>query len=194
MRKLLQVLVWMLWVMPASAQLVSFTATPSGKDIQILWTVDAGYVIDDLRIEYSTDSVYFSAIYTYPGPCGNFGYATSYSYTHASPAANRSLYYRINMGVYGYSAVVSVSTRGRMSYTAAPMPFDEYTTIKFDNSQYSSCDLYLAESTGQVARIETGIRSGEYILYRNGLRNGLYYFVITDYQRIFISGRIYVSN
>jgi hypothetical protein len=56
-----------------------------------------------------------------------------------------------------------------------PNPFNETTTLMFHNPEGQSYTLYIMDLTGKVCRIVENINTPEYVLKRDGLKEGLYF-------------------
>ena len=55
-----------------------------------------------------------------------------------------------------------------------PNPFSQITKIVFPNPNHENYELRVVNITGKIVRIESRITSGEFLLQRNNLPNGLY--------------------
>ncbi len=71
--------------------------------------------------------------------------------------------------------VVSVSDNIADKINIYPNPFNEKTTIKFNNPDAQPYTLCLTDLSGKVYRIEQNIITGKYILERSELQAGIYF-------------------
>ena len=55
-----------------------------------------------------------------------------------------------------------------------PNPFNETTTLLFDNSEGQDYTIYIMDLSGKVCRIIENINTSEYILKKEELKKGFY--------------------
>ncbi|KPK82958.1 MAG: hypothetical protein AMS27_13525, partial [Bacteroides sp. SM23_62_1] len=68
-----------------------------------------------------------------------------------------------------------VTDLGVIPFTIYPNPFDESTTILFNNPGSSSYSLYIFDLTGKVCQIIDNITTSEYVLEKGDLKEGFYF-------------------
>jgi hypothetical protein len=56
-----------------------------------------------------------------------------------------------------------------------PNPFNEFTTLNFNNPEGYNYKLYLMDLSGKVCRIEVGITTSEFVLEKGDLMEGFYF-------------------
>lgn len=177
----------------AYGQIQSFNAIPSGKNIILQWVVDAYQSCDEVVVQHSTDSINFNDIYAYPGVCGGTSTAETYQYKHSSPSIGTN-YYRLYLGRYGYSYVISVPITGNPAgLQIAPNPFNESARIKVINEGLAY-DVIILDMKGNVIRMDENQVLPEFVFERKLLLAGLYYFIITDYRSLFTYAKIVIRD
>jgi hypothetical protein len=58
---------------------------------------------------------------------------------------------------------------------AYPNPFNESTTLLFNNPEGSNYTLYITDLSGKICRIATGICSSNHVVERSTLEDGIYF-------------------
>lgn len=175
--------------------LKAFTASPGRSSVVIQWTMEGGYTCSTTSVQWSTDSLTFSNIYTYPGICGDASSPQTYSYTHETPSMTARNFYRIDLGSYGRSETVSVSVTGNYkNYRMMPVPFKDRSVITFENPENRILRLYLFDHNGQLIRISDPFQSNLFALERYDLMAGWYYFMITDLGSFFVAGKTSITD
>ena len=69
-------------------------------------------------------------------------------------------------------------TKNKIKISIAPNPFDNLTTIKFENARHEKLKLTLVNPLGQTTLQIDDITANEIQIERNGLTNGLYFILI----------------
>ena len=176
-------------------RLTEFTADfVQGKSV-LHWTVRAGNQCEDIEIEHSSDSIHFENIGLYAGICGNTNTDESYTYTHDSPIPNRTNYYRLNLGIYGYSSVQKIQdiSLNQKGYLLIANPSSTSLTLFFDNTNRAKHTLFLFDSKGKLVNAVMGITEGSVQIQRQAMENGIYFFSIYDNERKRYSGNFVLN-
>lgn len=177
----------------AQAQIRSVEAILSGKNVVIQWVVEAYQSCDQVVVQHSTDSIYFSDIYSYPGVCGGSSVAESYQFKHSSPSVGPN-YYRLYLGRYGYSQIIRITVTGNPAgLQVAPNPFNESTKVSLIN-EGKIYDVIILDMKGNIIRMDEKQFQPEFVFYRKLLNAGLYYLIITDYRSLFTYAKIVIRD
>lgn len=88
--------------------LSNFTVQNYETGVYVEWTIDSGYTCTGLTLQHSNDSINFRDIYEYPGVCGSISSPETYSFVHTSPIDYKANFYRLDLGINGYSDVLKV--------------------------------------------------------------------------------------
>jgi len=72
-----------------------------------------------------------------------------------------------------------------------PNPFDESTTLMFNNPEGNTYTLYIMEISGKVCRIKHGITASKYVLEKRNLEKGIYFIELRGEK--FFRGKIVVE-
>lgn len=172
--------------------LTNFSVQQVDNSISITWTVKAGFSCTDVNVEFSTDSVSFSSIYTYPGVCGATSEDQDYNFVQENPASNKKNFYRMNLGNYGLSQVLSVfySDLGSAGFAVLPNPIQGTGKIKFNNPTNSEFTFEVFSTKGALVYSQE-VNGEEIELNSTLLKNGVYFFRIHNNKNNF-NGRFSV--
>jgi hypothetical protein len=173
----------------------SLTLYESEDKVYINTVINAGNICSGITILRSSDSLNFDRIGDIPGDCGSLSVPVSYIYVDENPIINVPSYYRVELGGYGLSEIVSIlviDTRVD-GFQIRPNPASSRTTIFFENktSDLISLQIY----SGQQLKYEEFTRSNYFELLVSEWESGVYFFRIAGSQtNKFISGKIMVAN
>lgn len=171
--------------------LTSFVAIPGQNDITVQWSISPGYSTN-VSVEWSTDSFFFSTIYTYPGLCTE---NNSYAFVHTGASRDMKNFYRLNLGVYGITPVFGAMVgANKQNFLLYPNPLNEQATIVFQNPANFIVNLYLFDRNGQLLRKSPPLQGNTVQFSRDGLPAGLYYFAIATLNDLVVYGRFYVKD
>ncbi len=179
-----------------SSALNSFIAFPGNGDVNLQWSINPGFSCSSVTVEWSTDSFSFSSIYTYPGVCGASSSILTYQWDHTTPSSSTNNYYRLNLGVYGYSQIISTSTGNPKKYLLYPNPFnDQPCKIIFNNPSNNPVSMYIFDHNGQLVKKTLPFQGNSIVFYRDGLYANLYYFaMVTIGGDLLAWGKFYVND
>jgi len=160
-----------------------FSALESGGKIYLNWLVLAGNSCNDVEIHRATDTLHFKRIAINPGVCGSLSQALSYDFTDEHPVQNATNYYRLNLGVYGYSAVVAVDVIriDPSGYQLRPNPMQQEGLIYFDNDNQELLQVTIHSINGQVTATYT-TSSDTILVDSSSLSGGIYFFTLSNMQ------------
>lgn len=155
----------------SSPYLENFDLDIDGSSVLVSWTTTEGFRCEDLTVEYATDTFLWQEVHRYPGICGSESKAENYDFLFRSPAKNIKVYFKINLGRYGVSEVISTIIR---EYALSGMQFVPHPAN-------SSSILYL--NNGKKEEVELSIYSmkGELLFHREfGRLNQIGLFELTQ--------------
>lgn len=174
--------------------LSKFIVTPVNETVFLRWTIRAGNTCQDTYVERSGDGITYERIGTIGGICGSPDQAMTYEFTDSLPMINRVLFYRIELGYYGYSSpkTVEISRYNEQGYLLAPNPFSDYSRLSFKNDDKEEYDLIIYDMQGKIVQkmITTG---DEFIIPRLNLNSGLYFFRIFSRDQVLYNGKLLVN-
>ena len=177
----------------ADAVLSKFFAVQLEETVFMRWTISQGNSCDDTHIERSADGISYERIGLIGGICGSPDQSITYEYTDSLPLVNQISYYRLVLGQYGYSSprVVEFIRYNEKGFLLAPNPFSDYARLAFDNPLKKKYQLVVSDMQGKIVA-EMNTNGKEFILYRNSLASGLFYFRILQSGKIEFDGKIVI--
>ncbi len=131
---------------PLPIELLSFTATPNRKVVDLFWQTATEINNDFFTIERSKDGEHFSTLKTVDG-AGNSNALINYSDQDTQPLEGIS-YYRLKQtdfdGNYSYSTIVSVNFNSNDNIVANifPNPAFNELTLSLNNNQTCTVSIY----------------------------------------------------
>lgn len=186
--------------MPMNAQqsdiLDRFTLTEQGGVIYLSWTIGAGNTCQGTNIQRSADSVNFSDIGRIAGVCGSTEKSEDYDFQDTSPLKNQVNYYRLELGLTGYSEVRSVQMidLGELGFQVRPNPASDWIEVHLENREAHVFQLDITDLNGTLVHTET--TAGEqFLLPTSTWVNGVYLFHLrsTESDRSF-TGKMIVTH
>ena len=179
-----------LWAGPrASAQehpfLGAYELTKLEGRVRISWTILGGSTCNGQDVERSLDGLSFASVYRVEGICGSVSEPVPYAYVDVAPPELSVLYYRVKLGLDGYSSVKSITfdqitTTDQQFY---PSPTTGTATLVLRVASGTPVSLQVWDATGQVVLERAGL-SGPFIpLDVSGQRSGAYTYRATTASR-----------
>lgn len=131
--------------------LANFSLAVKGEHVVVSWTTTANFRCEDLKVEHGTDTGQMTEVYTYPGICGAEGKVEHYFYVFNKIVFNRTNYFRINLGIYGYSEFreVKVIRRTGLKPLILPNPANPLSVIHFSNEDHQLATIELLDVMGR---------------------------------------------
>lgn len=171
---------------PLSAQeadpyLSKFFAVQVDETVLIRWTISAGNTCSDTYIERSSDGIAFEKIGIIGGVCGSPYESITYDYIDTMPLTNRTSYYRLILGYYGYTSPKSLEfvRYNEKGYFVGPNPFSDFTRISFENKEEEEYQLIITDMHGRKVT-EMMTTGNEFIIRRDELGAGV--FIVDIYK------------
>ncbi len=177
----------------ADQYLNSFFAVQQDNNVFIRWTISAGNTCDGTRIERSDNGESFEKIGEIPGVCGSPDQSVTYDYTDTAASYNKVLYYRLEMGILGYSSPFSVEVirLNEEGYSVNPNPVVNISTLIFDNPDNESHEIQILNIKGETVLNEV-TTSDRVKIERNLLSAGAYIFKILKGNQLKARGKLIV--
>lgn len=188
--------IFFIFITAVKSQVVlTFSLFPEQSDILIYWTINAGASCDQMNLEYSTDSNFYFPSTIYNGSFPSYASSpTSFNYTHTNPSTNQRSFYRLNLGICGYSQVLGTGLGGNVY----PNPFNDFTNLLFQNPNNYVLSVYVYDHNGQLVLRTPPFpptMGTTYQLYRSGLPSGLYFFIIASSNMDIVSkGKFFITD
>jgi Secretion system C-terminal sorting domain len=161
--------------------LKSFTATLVSDKVVLNWLIKGGNSCNGIAIYRSTDGFIFNEIGDIAGICGGTVEDAPYQFIDVSPFKNKFNYYKIELGNYGFSKILSVQyiNISEKGYLITPNPINNQFTIYFKNPESKNLQFELFNTKGDVVKSEN-INKKDYIEYKSfDSPSGIYFFKVS---------------
>lgn len=171
----------------------NFTAIKFNDEVILKWTIKSGSTCNGVRIHRSTDSINYSQIGLIAGVCGSTENPVSYSFIDESPAPNTFNYYKLELGLQGFSDPISIEyiQLNNDQYQVRSNPIKNKATIYFYNPSNLKNTFILYNISGNILLQYENITSEEInIDLANKLGGGMYYFKIENEKGNIIKGSV----
>jgi len=179
-----------------SVILDSFEAFVIDDQVYLDWVISAGNSCNGTKIFRSIDTLQFTQIGNIEGICGNPASPQPFRFIDENPIRNSINYYRLELGVTGFSKIVSIEVipLSDDGFQVRPNPATTYTKIYFNNSKKESTQLFLYNINGsQVTTITT--QEHYFNLNVSNLQSGMYLFTISSQSGAYLTkGKLIVQR
>lgn len=129
-----------------------FSVFQHDDEIYVSWIIARGNTCNGISIERSGDDVHYAEIEYIPGVCGSPSAPQPYSFIDKRPLPNQVNYYRLELGLQGYSETrqlefISIDDSG---FQLRPNPASDQTHILFNNGRNQQFDLEIYSLAGTL--------------------------------------------
>ncbi|MBK9759137.1 MAG: hypothetical protein IPO90_03970 [Flavobacteriales bacterium] len=146
----------LLWPVSIAAQehpfIAAYTLTEFDGGIRIDWTIQGGSTCNGQDVERSTDGISFTAEHRIEGICGSSSEPLSYDWIDNAPPEFSTVYYRVKLGIDGYTSVKSVEfdqlTTSEQRFFPSPMSGEATLLLNIPTS--ASFDLIIWDAGGRI--------------------------------------------
>jgi hypothetical protein len=172
--------------------LANFTGNHYKKSALLLWTTKIGFSCSDIKIEHSTDTTNFEAIYTWPGICGATTTEVDYTYEVLDLTPGMVHYFKLNMGFFGTSSVIKIFVP-LVAKTAliAPHPATFESKLVYNLESGESANITIYNNEGVQVYFKDDYNSNTLELNQLGISAGMYYYTVTTGSKLFKGKFIY---
>lgn len=146
--------------------------TDNSGTIQWQYTYTRGIMSEANSVQQTTDGGFIL-----------FGYTTD------SISELNSDMYLVKIDASGILSVYDDNSTAK-NITAYPNPFNEYTTIEFENYKNKEFTLEVINIQGQIVSIINNITTGHVKIERNNFINGLYFYRLICDRQVFATGKL----
>ncbi len=159
--------------------LSDFDVQESNGKVYVSCIVKAGSTCLGIGLYKSLDNVVFEQAGRIPGICGNAEEPVSYEFIDTTIIYNRPVYYRLELGGFGFSEsiLLQVIKFSIDNYLLSPNPANTFTNIYFENKLADNAELLVLNSMGNIIhQSETTLSS--FHINIESLPAGMYVFYI----------------
>lgn len=175
-----------------SAGVADFSLYGNGKSVILSWTLDSGSTCNGIVILRASDTVNFVQAGEIQGVCGSSTSATTYTFTDCCPEVNRTMYYRLKLGLNQYSALRSIY----LDYVAAGellIKSGDAITLRFNNDAKEAFTFRLFNERGREVWRINALYEDEVIIPRQELLNAVYYYRLESVARTY-KGKFLIAH
>lgn len=121
----------------------------SGK-VYINCVISSGSTCNGIDVLRSEDSVNFISVGHIGGVCGSSSEPVTYNFIDENPIKNKLIYYKLELGGYGYTNILSVQIidTKEFGFQIRPNPTSESAIIYFQNSTNTEHTLSILNNLG----------------------------------------------
>ncbi len=142
----------------------SFTLTVQDGTVQVDWVMQGGSSCDGNEVLRSTNGVDFQRVHRLNGICGDPIVDVPFSWRDGTVPEYNTVYYRIGLGIDGFSSVKSVDLiqfPGR-SHHFFPSPMSGHATLLLNVQNSTQVDLVIMDALGKVVLERNGLTGREH--------------------------------
>lgn len=158
----------------------NFSVSESNGNVSIRLTMSAGSTCNGIKFYRSEDSINFDEIGVIEGVCGLSFSPTNYQFIDNNPLFNKKIYYKVAIGIYGFSDILSIELIDNkvQNVQVRPNPVKDKALVYFSNPFSEIHSLHLYSNTGELIEvIET--QENYFELDFSGKKVGMYFITIT---------------
>lgn len=177
-------------------ELDDFSVFQHDKEIYLSWVIAKGNSCNGISIERSNDDVHYAEIEYIPGVCGSPSAPQPFSFIDPHPLPNEVNYYRLELGLQGYSETrqlefISIDESG---FQLRPNPASDQTRILFNNSRNQQFDLEIYSLAGTLMESRSS-NTSDILLDVSDYNGGVYLLqLINSESGKTYSGRLVVTG
>ncbi|HRH69772.1 MAG TPA: T9SS type A sorting domain-containing protein [Flavobacteriales bacterium] len=167
--------------------IAAYTLTELEGGIRIDWTIQGGSTCNGQDVERSTDGVTFAQVHRIAGICGSTSNAVPYDWVDNAPPEFSTVYYRLKLGLDGYSSVKSIvfDQLTASDQRFFPSPMADEATLVLNIPSSSSFDLEIADSRGRAVFLRSAVQGNTIRFTLPGAAAGTYSYRATSGSRVF---------
>lgn len=151
----------------------------SGK-VYISCVISSGSTCNGIDVLCSEDSTNFITVGQIGGVCGSSSEPIAYNFIDENPIRNKRIYYKLELGGYGYTNILSVQIidTKEFGFQIRPNPASEGAIIYFQNSTNTEHTLSILNNLGIIVLSEK-TNQNFFSIDVNHIPSGIYPFIIS---------------
>jgi hypothetical protein len=170
--------------------IASYTLTEFDGGIRLDWTIQGGSTCDGQDVERSTDGVSFTAVHRILGICGDPTVAVPFTWLDDDPPEFSTVYYRVKLGLNGYTSVKSVvfDQLTKSDQRFFPSPTTGEATLLINNAAADQVELRIYDAAGKLVHERSGLSGRVIPISVPELPSGVFLYLVITNSKVF-SGR-----
>lgn len=182
-------------VVSQGVELDDFSVFQHEDEIYLSWVIARGSTCNGISIERSSDNVHFEEVGYIVGVCGNPSSPQPYSHVDANPVQNQVNYYRLELGLQGYSETRSIEYLyvENNGFQIRPNPAVDRVHLVFQNANNREHTVSIYSLRGEVI-LEQSTNGSFFDLNLSGIPAGVYPVRITNnYNESAVTQRLVIQ-
>lgn len=192
---LLSVMSFSVMAQKPHAILRSFSAVKQPNGVNLKWVIIGGRQCDGTRVFRAGEALQFELIEHIEGICGSQSDDVTYSYFDNSPKSNSYNFYRLEMGLQGFTDTVNVFFEdfGLDRYLLLSETQSQAYRILFSNDLNREATLNIYDISGRAIYQDQTI-GNDFQLSSVNWDAGVYVFRISGIAEVDVAGKLYFSG
>jgi len=156
-----------------------FEGNVKNNEILLNWSIVKGKTCNGIKVYHSIDNVYFEEIGEIKGICGSTDEEIRYSLVDNSPVNNENNYYRLELGLQGYSTplVLDFQSISDDGYSIFPNPgVEKFQVFIVGNGEPT--EIFVYDITGKLSEQYSSNSGQLYTVPTNDWKQGVYFVKI----------------
>jgi hypothetical protein len=165
----------------------SFMLTELEGSIRVDWVMKAGSTCAGTEVERSIDGTSFAQVHRIAGICGSSMEPVPYTWLDAAPPEYSTVYYRVKLGINGYSSIKSIVfdqlTESEHRFFPSPVTAQATLVVKLPGG--SAVDLRIVDAKGRVVLEQKGGLAPVMTMDLSAQPAGVYSYLAEGEGRVF---------
>lgn len=176
-------------------ELDDFSVFQYEEEVYLSWIIARGNTCNGISIERSADNVHFEEINYIPGVCGSATSPQPYSFSDKHPLKNQVNYYRLELGLQGYSETRSIEYLyvEKNGFQIRPNPAVDQVRLVFQNSNGREHVMSIYSPRGEQI-LEQSTNDSFFNLDLSGIPAGIYPVqIINQHNKSAVTQRLVIQ-
>ena len=137
-----------------------FNGKVFNDEVLLSWNIIGGNSCNGIIILHSDDNINYTEIGSIPGICGEIIGSEAYSFSDESPSTNQINYYKLQLGIQGFTTPLEVAfyKTGEKGFVLFPNPAESKINL-YVNSNYQNVSFEVFDASGKKIN-EGNLNSG----------------------------------
>lgn len=161
--------------------------------VSIDWTMIGGNTCDGTRIMRSTDSLNFETVGTISGLCGDIVEPVPYNFIDHTAPEMATLYYRLELGLNGYSSIkrIDLQRLSSVEHRFQPSPVNDHGELLLRVDPDQQVEIQFFDAQGGSMTTISG-RGGRHPIDVSQWPAGVYFYQVRAAD-LFVQGKFVVE-
>jgi len=173
-----------------------FDVFEAGGKVYISCVISSGSTCSGIDVLRSEDSLNFISVGHIGGVCGSSSEPVAYNFTDENSVKNKPIYYKLELGGYGFTNILSVEIidTKEFGFQIRPNPTNASTIIYFQNPNNTKHTLSILNNLGAIVLSETTIQNF-FSFDVSNIPSGIYpFFISIDTHNNRVFGKLLIQH